>query len=104
MATLLRVDVIDELGRNTVGEHVWRVSGSRMLAVAGIPTEKIMLVARWGNSIVHRYIADSPLYNIAAEFHRGVAGAESSSSAATRRMTKEFARKPISDDGHRAMC
>ena len=64
------------MGRFTAREHVWRVPGSRMLAAAGIPIQKIMLVARWGSDVVHRYIADSPLYNIAAEFRQGVSTME----------------------------
>jgi hypothetical protein len=73
MATQLDIELIDPMGRFTAGEHVWRVSGSRMLARAGIPVDKIMLVARWGSDIVHRYIAESPLTNIALEYKRGSA-------------------------------
>ena len=51
----------DELGRNTVGEHVWRVSGSRHLAALDIPTAIIMRLARWGGPVILRYIADAPL-------------------------------------------
>ena len=61
MATLLRVDTIDSMGRDTVGEHVWRVSGARHLAGIGIPQAMIMLLARWGSQIVLRYISDAPL-------------------------------------------
>ena len=49
------------MGRCTVGEHVWRVSGSRHLAALDVPTPIIMRLARWGSDVILRYIADAPL-------------------------------------------
>ena len=47
MAARLNVDVVDFMGRDTIGEHVWRVSGDRHLASLGLPQPMIMLLARW---------------------------------------------------------
>ena len=75
---------VDLLGRTTVGEHVWRVTGSRHLAALDVPIIVIKLLARWGGDVVERYVADAPLtaltkiyinkvaaYDVAA---RGLAG------------------------------
>jgi hypothetical protein len=61
MAELAQVPTTDSLGRNTIGEHVWRISGARHLAEIGVPHPMIMLLARWGSAIIMRYIADAPL-------------------------------------------
>ena len=44
-----------------MGEHVWRVTGSRHLAALDIPIPIIKLLARWGSDVVEQYIADAPL-------------------------------------------
>ena len=46
MADKIGVPTLDEIGRNTIGEHVWRVSGARHLAALDIPTAVIMRLAR----------------------------------------------------------
>jgi len=61
VADLLGKQLTDDMGRASFSEHVFRVSGSRMLARAGIPVELIKLLARWSTSIVDRYIGDAPL-------------------------------------------
>ena len=61
LAASVGVPLRDELGRCTAGEHVWRVTGARHLAALDIPTAIIMRVARWGSSVVFRYLADAPL-------------------------------------------
>ena len=53
--------ILDEHGRNAYGEHVWRVTGSRHLLSMVLPVATIMRVARWGSSIVLRYLGDAPL-------------------------------------------
>ena len=61
MAEQLKVATVDDLGRSTIGEHVWRISGSRHLAALDVPIPIIKLLARWGSDTVMRYIADAPL-------------------------------------------
>jgi len=61
IATRLGRDLTDDLGRTAYSEHIFRVSGSRMLARAGVPVELIKLLARWSTAIVDRYIGDAPL-------------------------------------------
>jgi hypothetical protein len=71
IADLLQVDTIDDQGRSKVGEHVWRVSGSRMLAYANVTIPVIMLMARWGSDVILRYVEDAPLRHITADYVRG---------------------------------
>ena len=73
----LEMDVHDDLGRNQVGEHVWRVSGSRMLASIDIPQPVIMLLARWGSRAILRYVADAPLSQLTAAYLARVKAAAS---------------------------
>jgi hypothetical protein len=61
LADMVQVPTTDAQGRNVIGEHIWRVSGSRHLAELGVPQPMIMLLARWGSSIILRYIDDAPL-------------------------------------------
>ena len=72
MAEDTAVDLYDDMGRFTAGEHVWRVSGSRMLARASITLPQIMLMARWGSDIILRYVSDAPLANISREYMTGI--------------------------------
>jgi hypothetical protein len=71
MAIDQSVDLQDEMGRFIAGEHVWRVSGARMLARASIALPQIKLMARWGSDVIMRYVADAPLANIARDFRVG---------------------------------
>ena len=43
---------------------MWRISGARHLAALDIPTAVIMRLARWGSTVVLRYIADAPLSSL----------------------------------------
>ena len=61
LAAMLGLSTADALGRDVVGEHAWRVSGSRYLASLDVPIPIIKLLARWGSDTVLRYIADAPL-------------------------------------------
>ena len=61
VADRLGLPLVDNMGRVAFSEHVFRVSGSRMLARAGVPVETIKLFARWSTSVVDRYIGDAPL-------------------------------------------
>ena len=61
MASRLELPTTDLLERSALGEHVWRVSGSRHLAALDIPIPIIKLLARWGSDVVDRYVAEAPL-------------------------------------------
>jgi hypothetical protein len=79
----LHLNPIDILGRNTIGEHVWRVSGSRLLARANVPLTQIALMARWGSDIILRYVAETPLDNITSAFSAHAASSSASTSPST---------------------
>ena len=74
----LCLDPVDQMGRCTIGEHVWRVSGSRMLAVAKVPLPTIALMARWGSDVIMRYVELAPLAIITEAYVTGSTGASSS--------------------------
>ena len=57
----LELDCVDSLGRCSLGEHVWRVTGARMLARLNVPQPLIMLLARWGPKAILQYVRDAPL-------------------------------------------
>ena len=57
----LELSPYDSMGRCQIGEHVWRVTGARMLAALDLPQPVIMLLARWGSEAILRYVADAPL-------------------------------------------
>ena len=61
LAEMVGVPTTDALGRSTIGEHVWRVSGARHLAALDVLAPIILRLARWDTAIVLRYIADAPL-------------------------------------------
>jgi hypothetical protein len=61
IARRLQLPTVDALGRCTIGEHVWRISGSRYLASLDVPIPVIKLLARWGSDVIVRYVADAPL-------------------------------------------
>jgi hypothetical protein len=61
MARRLDLPTVDALGRSTVGEHVWRITGARHLASLDVPVPIIKLLARWGSDVIVRYVADAPL-------------------------------------------
>ena len=61
IADRIAAPTVDSLGRTLLGEHVWRVGGSRHLASLDVPTPILMLLARWDTNVVLRYIADAPL-------------------------------------------
>ena len=44
-----------------------------MLAYASVPVPVIMLMARWGSSIINRYVAEAPLKTITGSYIRGAA-------------------------------
>ena len=76
LAQLLGKPVIDEHGRELLGEHVCRITGARHLAGIDVPTPVIMLLARWGSSVVLRYIADAPLTALTKVYRSRMAAAQ----------------------------
>ena len=61
-------------GRDAITGHVWRISGSRMLARLGIIITLIMLLARWGSGVIIRYVKDAPLHTLSADYKRAIVG------------------------------
>ena len=76
LASRLEVNTIDALGRCTVGEHTWRVSGSRHLAALDVPLPIIRLLARWGGETIMRYVKDTPLSSLTRIYLDRVAAAD----------------------------
>ena len=74
IATRLGLPIRDDLGRCCYGGHTFRITGSRRLAAMGISIAVIMLLARWGSDVVHRYVAESPLKCLTSEFRRRLQG------------------------------
>ena len=76
VADRLGLPPTDVMGRNSYTEHVFRVSGSRMLARAGVSLEVIMLMARWSSDVIRRYVGDVPLTSITSTFAGRASGVE----------------------------
>ena len=70
LATKLSLPLLDTLGRRAYGEHVFRVSGARHMASLEMPVSVIMKLARWGSSIVLRYLGDAPLQTLTSTYLR----------------------------------
>ena len=91
LARLVNASTTDALGRYTVGEHTWRISGSRHLAALDVPLPIIKLLARWGGDTIMRYVQDAPLSSLTRLYInrveaadgalRGIVSASSSSSS-----------------------
>jgi len=71
IASRLGRPLVDSMGRTAFTEHVFRVSGSRMLARRGVPVEVIMLLARWASEVIRRYIGEAPLDTLTTSFVAG---------------------------------
>ena len=67
--------LVDTMGRASFTEHVFRVSGSRMLARVGVPTDVIMLLARWASEVIRRYVGDVPLEQLTQKYLNRTHGA-----------------------------
>ena len=48
-------------GERSLGEHNFRITGSRRLASLGVELMVIMRLARWGTNIIMRYVQEAPL-------------------------------------------
>jgi len=76
LARRLSACTTDSLGRNIVGEHTWRVSGSCHLASLDVPLPIIRLLARWGGDTIMRYVQDAPLSSLTRLYLDRVAAAD----------------------------
>ena len=77
VARRLGLPLVDTMGRSAFTEHVFRVSGARMLARASIPVDVIMLLARWSSDVVRRYIGEAPLATLTTRFANRATGCAS---------------------------
>lgn len=56
--------LVDEVGRDAISGHAFRITGARLLSSWGIDPITIGLHGRWSSSAIMSYIADSPLSTI----------------------------------------
>ena len=70
----MQLDMTAVDGRDAFTGHVWRISGSRLLARLGIQIALIMLLARWGSATIMRYVKDAPLKALTADYKRAIKG------------------------------
>ena len=61
-------------GRDAITGHVWRISGSRMLARLGILIMLIMILARWGSGVIIRYVKYDPIHSLSADYKKTILG------------------------------
>ena len=99
-ADRLQLDAIDLMGRGTIGEHVWRVSGSRMLAHANVPVPTIALMARWGSDVIMRYVELAPLSTITATVTKSLTGANEAPPPKVASAIVAALQVPTSADAH----
>jgi len=59
--------VTDSAGRRRFGGHSMRVTGSRFWAGMGLEVFKIQIFARWGSTVILRYVADVPIANLTGD-------------------------------------
>jgi hypothetical protein len=85
--------LVDSSGRRRFGGHSMRVSGSRFWASKGLEIFKIQIFARWGSSIVLRYVAHVPIANLTGD----VAGEPTGSCDPPRQSVVALLEKHISD-------
>jgi hypothetical protein len=81
---LLGLEAVDLLGRNTIGEHAWRITGARHLAALDIPVSTIQLLARWGSDTVERYVAEAPLMALTRIYKEKSLGRGSSTASSSQ--------------------
>ena len=70
MASTLGYPLVAPNGRPAFGGHVFRISGARHLAAAGVEISVIMLLVRWGSNIVMHHIKDASF----RQHHQSVSG------------------------------
>jgi len=72
------VDVLSNAGVETVqrggtqrfGGHTMRVTGSRYWTGRGLEVFKVQIFARWGSSVILRYVSDVPIANLTGDLNR----------------------------------
>ena len=89
-------------GRKASGGHVFRVGGSRHLALLGVAISIIMLMARWGSDLVMHYLRDSRIANITSQYLRVASGSQDAAPAGRGKPRRKFAlagndRKQVDD-------
>ena len=57
-------------GRNTVGGHVFRVSGSRHLVRVGVDLRIVKILARWETEQIMGYVKEVPLETLTAAYRQ----------------------------------
>ena len=92
-ATQLNMIAVD--GGDAFTGHVWRISGSRLLARLGIQMSLIMLLARWGSAM--RYVKDAPLKALTSDYKKATKGKLATQSASSS-SSAEAPREKFKDD------
>jgi len=67
MASKTGERLTNSAGTRRFGGHSMRVTGSRFWARAGLEVFKIQIFARWGSSVILRYVSDVPIANLTGE-------------------------------------
>ena len=57
----------DGAGKRRYGGHSMRVTGARYWTTIGLEVFKVQIFARWGSSVILRYVADAPLANLTGD-------------------------------------
>jgi len=60
-------------GKNRFGGHSMRVTGSRFWISRGLEVYKVQIFARWGSSVILRYVSDIPIANLTKDLNRASA-------------------------------
>ena len=70
VATQAGLPLVGPDGRLQFTGHIFRISGPRHLARAGVQVSPIALLARWSSDVVLRYLQDTPLAGITADYRK----------------------------------
>ena len=97
VAHAMQLSMIAVDGRDAFTGHVWRISGSRLLARLGIQIALIMLLARWGSATIMRYVKDAPLKALASDYKKAIKGKLAAQSASSS-SSAEAPREKLKDD------
>ena len=57
----------DHVGARRFGGHTPRITGSRVLAAAGMEVNKLRIIARHSGDTILRYVSDAPLKSLRAD-------------------------------------
>ena len=89
IASRLGVSLLSNSGGRAFGGRTFRVTGAQWLVSKGMPLPSIQLLARWGNDVIARYVAETPLDTL-SEQYLAIAGR----AASTWRTSKENSKMP----------